>query len=59
VRGILCSRHNAMIGWAQDDPKILEKAARYLRAHQESLWGLRNDCIYALSLNCYVDGSDS
>lgn len=32
-RGILCAIHNAMLGFAQDDPKILEKGAAYLRKH--------------------------
>ena len=29
-RGLLCSRHNRMLGYAQDDPDILRAAADYL-----------------------------
>jgi len=32
-RGLLCNEHNLMIGFAKDDPEILEKAAAYLRKH--------------------------
>jgi recombination endonuclease VII len=31
ARGLLCGSHNRMLGLAQDDPKILEAAAAYLR----------------------------
>lgn len=34
VRGLLCDRCNNLLGRAQDDPVILEAAARYLRRHQ-------------------------
>ena len=31
VRGVLCNRHNLLLGLAGDDPTILEAAAAYLR----------------------------
>jgi hypothetical protein len=33
VRSLLCHLHNKLLGLAQDDPWILEKAAAYLRDH--------------------------
>lgn len=33
IRGLLCSACNHMLGKARDDPKILERAAKYLRQH--------------------------
>lgn len=33
IRGLLCSVCNTAIGKLNDDPKLLDKAARYLRAH--------------------------
>ncbi len=35
VRGLLCHRCNAMIGYAQDDLDILEMAIIYLQSHKE------------------------
>ena len=32
-RGLLCAIHNTMLGMAQDDPKILEAGAAYLRKY--------------------------
>lgn len=38
VRGLLCHRCNVMLGWARDNSKILERAARYLKvAHFRAL----------------------
>lgn len=34
VRGLLCFRCNLAIGYAQDDPTILENAASYIRERQ-------------------------
>lgn len=31
VRGLLCRKHNQMIGMANDNPLVLETAAKYLR----------------------------
>ena len=31
LRGLLCSKCNAMIGLAKDDPLVLEKAIKFLR----------------------------
>lgn len=36
IRALLCSSCNAVIGYARDDPKVLESAIRYLRR-----WPLR------------------
>lgn len=36
-RGILCHQCNAGIGFLQDNPDILEKAALYLRFHQKKI----------------------
>lgn len=33
VRGILCRRCNAGLGYFRDQPALMRKAARYLRAH--------------------------
>jgi hypothetical protein len=35
-RGVLCSSHNRMLGFAQDDPKTLEAGAAYLRKYGKS-----------------------
>lgn len=32
IRGALCSRCNSMLGFAHDDPELLERATNYLRA---------------------------
>jgi hypothetical protein len=34
VRGLLCFRCNLAIGYAQDNPDIMEKAAQYIRERQ-------------------------
>ena len=34
VRGMLCSRCNAALGFFEDDPALLKEAIRYLRRHQ-------------------------
>ena len=31
IRGILCNPCNLVLGWAQDDPRVLIKAASYLK----------------------------
>lgn len=31
TRGLICHRCNRLLGWAFDDPEILESAANYLR----------------------------
>lgn len=36
VRDLLCNTCNRMIGFAQDDPAILDVAAQYLRRHKEA-----------------------
>ncbi len=33
-RGLLCNAHNLMLGFANDDPAILEAAAAYLRKYE-------------------------
>jgi len=35
VRGLLCPACNHMLGKAQDEPEVLEAAARYLRRYAE------------------------
>ena len=35
TRALLCTRCNTMLGWADDNAETLEKAAQYLRIHQE------------------------
>ena len=35
VRGLLCSHHNAMIGFAGDDTTLLEKGIEYIKKHEE------------------------
>jgi hypothetical protein len=32
IRGFLCIQHNALLGMANDDPKILEQAINYLKS---------------------------
>ncbi len=32
VRGLLCRKCNLMLGYAEDDPSVLESAAKYLRS---------------------------
>lgn len=34
VRGLLCSNHNAMLGYANDDTNILRRAINYLNHHK-------------------------
>lgn len=33
IRGLLCSNCNRALGWLNDDPDLVEKAARYLRQY--------------------------
>ncbi|WP_409070557.1 endonuclease domain-containing protein [Burkholderia cenocepacia] len=33
IRGVLCSRCNTMLGYANDDPEVLRSALRYLAKH--------------------------
>lgn len=37
TRELLCSNCNPMLGYAKDDPEILEKAAAYLRKHRKKI----------------------
>ncbi|MGE3341519.1 MAG: endonuclease VII domain-containing protein [Candidatus Altimarinota bacterium] len=39
VRGLLCMRHNLLLGFAQDDPQILTAAIQYLKSHSGRLAG--------------------
>ena len=44
IRGFLCSRCNLLLGGAKDDPEILGRAARYLKAPPfQFLPGFRDD----------------
>ncbi len=36
IRGLLCQRCNSILGFVDDDPKRLEKAAQYLKHHSSS-----------------------
>ena len=36
VRGLLCSHHNAMIGFAGDDTTLLKKGIEYIKKHEEA-----------------------
>lgn len=40
VRGMVCYRCNTILGWAKDDPEILERAAEYLRLTKDGYQGL-------------------
>lgn len=35
IRKVLCNRCNSAMGWFEDNPVLLEKAADYLRKHNE------------------------
>lgn len=35
VRGLLCNNCNALIGYAKDDPKLLEEAIKYLDRNEQ------------------------
>ncbi len=37
VRSLLCSAHNSMLGYAEDDIEVLEKAIEYLKSHNKKL----------------------
>jgi hypothetical protein len=37
VRGLLCGHCNSMLGFAKDDPSILEEGAKFLRGFQSDL----------------------
>lgn len=37
IRGVLCTRCNAWIGWLKDDPHLLEQASIYLNEFARSL----------------------
>jgi hypothetical protein len=34
IRGVLCTNCNSVLGFAEDNPEILQAAIDYLRAHQ-------------------------
>lgn len=33
IRGLLCAKHNTMLGMAEDDPSVLQKMIDYLQKH--------------------------
>ena len=37
VRGLLCSWCNRMLGYAKDNPKVLDAGAKYLKSYQDTL----------------------
>jgi hypothetical protein len=43
VRGLLCSHHNAMIGWAGDDTLMLKKGIEYIKKHDKRIKKNRED----------------
>lgn len=46
IRGLLCGKCNPMIGYSQDDPTILDKAAAYLRRHAPDDFPVRATEVY-------------
>lgn len=42
IRGLLCRHHNMMLGFANDDPDVLEHAAAYLRHKDHTGWFATN-----------------